>query len=329
MSFLSVPNATLTRSDAAPFELGVSSFAELTPDPLTGKTVSPAERLKDLLEEIELADQVGLDVYGLGEHHRPDFVASAPAVILAAAAARTTQIRLSSAVTVLSSDDPVRVFQQFATLDLLSGGRAEIIAGRGSFIESFPLFGYDLQDYDLENPDLKNYGLKNYGPSDQSVLDRGARDGPAGAAQRAFFGELRRAATPGRPGTFEHFAPALGGWLEARVYPAAEGFAVFVRDVNVPKEAERRAAAQAGFRRDLLAFVQATLEDGLDESFYQRLLDVAVETIPGAQTGSLIVASVDDDTIDPIPTSPTAPIVTSPPTTQAPATTVAPTEGTG
>ena len=137
--------------------------------------------------------------------------------------------------------------------------------------------------------DLKSYGLRNYGLSDQSVLDRGARDGPAGAAQRAFFGELRRAATPGRPGTFEHFAPALGGWLEARVYPAAEGFAVFVRDVNAPKEAERRAAAQAGFRRDLLAFVQATLEDGLDESFYQRLLDVAVETIPGAQTGSLIV----------------------------------------
>jgi probable LLM family oxidoreductase len=131
-----------------PFEIGLYSFAELTPDPATGHTISPAERLKDLLEEIELAEQVGLDVYGLGEHHRPDFVASAPAVVLAAAAARTKRIRLTSAVTVLSSDDPVRVFQDFATLDLLSGGRAEIIAGRGSFTESFPLFGYDLRDYD-------------------------------------------------------------------------------------------------------------------------------------------------------------------------------------
>ncbi len=130
------------------FELGLYSFAELTPDPLTGKTRLPAERLKNLLEEIELADQVGLDVYGLGEHHRSEYLASSPAVILAAAASRTKHIRLSSAVTVLSSDDPVRVFQDFATLDLLSQGRAEIMAGRGSFIESFPLFGYDLHDYD-------------------------------------------------------------------------------------------------------------------------------------------------------------------------------------
>ena len=100
------------------------------------------------MEQIELADRVGLDVFGLGEHHRPDYAVSAPAVALAAAAARTKRIRLTSAVTVLSSDDPVRVYQQFATLDLLSGGRAEIVAGRGSFIESFPLFGYDLKDYD-------------------------------------------------------------------------------------------------------------------------------------------------------------------------------------
>ncbi len=129
------------------FEIGLYSFAELTPDPHSGKIISPAERLQNLLESIELADQVGLDVFGLGEHHRPDFVSSAPAVILAAAAARTRSIRLSSAVNVLSSDDPVRVFQQFASLDLLSKGRAEIMAGRGSFIESFPLFGYDLSDY--------------------------------------------------------------------------------------------------------------------------------------------------------------------------------------
>ncbi len=129
-------------------ELGIYTFAETTPDPRTGRTISPRERLRDLLEEITLADQLGLDVFGVGEHHRPEFAVSAPAVVLAAAAARTERIRLTSAVSVLSSDDPVRVFQDFATLDLLSGGRAEIMAGRGSFIESFPLFGYDLQDYD-------------------------------------------------------------------------------------------------------------------------------------------------------------------------------------
>ena len=125
-------------------ELGVYSFGEV-PD---ATPRSAAQRLRDLVEEIELADQVGLDVFGVGEHHRPDFAVSSPAVVLAAAAARTQHIRLTSAVTVLSSDDPVRVFQNFTTLDLLSGGRAEIMAGRGSFIESFPLFGYDLDDYD-------------------------------------------------------------------------------------------------------------------------------------------------------------------------------------
>ena len=141
------PATTEPALTSSPFELGVYSFAERTPDPSTGKMVSPEQRLADLLEEITLADQVGLDVFGLGEHHRPEFVSSSPAVILAAAAAKTKRIRLSSAVTVLSSDDPVRVFQDFATLDLLSQGRAEIMAGRGSFIESFPLFGYDLNDY--------------------------------------------------------------------------------------------------------------------------------------------------------------------------------------
>jgi probable LLM family oxidoreductase len=129
-------------------EIGIYTFAELTPDPRTGQAVSPGQRLRDLMEEIELADQVGLDVFGVGEHHRPDFAASAPAVVLAAAAERTKRIRLTSAVTVISSDDPVRVHQDFATLDLLSEGRAEIMVGRGSFIESFPLFGYDLAHYD-------------------------------------------------------------------------------------------------------------------------------------------------------------------------------------
>lgn len=127
-------------------ELGLYTFADVDPN-AADKGAEGRRRLADLLEEIELADQVGLDVFGLGEHHRPDYAASAPAVILAAAAARTSRIRLTSAVTVLSSDDPVRVFQQFATLDLLSNGRAEIMAGRGSFIESFPLFGQSLDDY--------------------------------------------------------------------------------------------------------------------------------------------------------------------------------------
>ncbi len=129
-------------------QIGIYTFAEVSPDPVTGRPVDPARRLAELMEEIELADRVGLDVFGVGEHHRPDFAVSAPAVVLGAAAARSERIRLTSAVTVLSSDDPVRVFQDFATLDLLSGGRAEIMAGRGSFVESFPLFGYDLDDYD-------------------------------------------------------------------------------------------------------------------------------------------------------------------------------------
>jgi probable LLM family oxidoreductase len=129
-------------------EIGVYSFAELRHDPETGEAIAAQQRLRDLLEEAELADRLGLDVFGVGEHHRPDFAVSAPAVVLAAIAARTTKIRLTSAVSVISSDDPVRVFEEFATLDLLSGGRAEIMAGRGSFVESFPLFGYDLRDYD-------------------------------------------------------------------------------------------------------------------------------------------------------------------------------------
>jgi probable LLM family oxidoreductase len=129
-------------------QIGIDSFAAAISDPVTGATVKPVERMKDLLEEIELADQVGLDVFGIGEHHRAEFLDSAPAVILAAAATRTKRIRLTSAVTVLSAADPVRVFQEFATLDLISNGRAEIVAGRGSFVEAFPLFGLSLEDYD-------------------------------------------------------------------------------------------------------------------------------------------------------------------------------------
>src|ERR1700757_2171277 len=129
-------------------QIGIDSFAAAISDRATGLTLSPVERMRHLLEEIELADQAGLDVFGIGEHHRAEFLDSAPAVILSAAAARTKNIRLSSAVTVLSAADPVRVFQEFATLDLISQGRAEIVAGRGSFVDSFPLFGFRLEDYD-------------------------------------------------------------------------------------------------------------------------------------------------------------------------------------
>ena len=128
-------------------ELGITTFVETTPNVITGETISHGERLRQVVEEIKLADAVGIDVFGVGEHHRSDYAASSPEVILAAAATQTKHIKLTSAVTVLSSADPVRVFEQFATLDGLSNGRAEIMAGRGSFIESFPLFGYDLADY--------------------------------------------------------------------------------------------------------------------------------------------------------------------------------------
>src|SRR5476649_2626900 len=138
-------------------QIGIDSFIANAPDPVTGQTITPAERIANLLAEIELADRVGLDVFGLGEHHRADFLDSATAFILAAAAARTRRIRLTSAVTVLSAAEPVRVFQEFATLDLISAGRAEIVAGRGSFTESYPLFGLNLEDYDdlfIEKLDL-------------------------------------------------------------------------------------------------------------------------------------------------------------------------------
>ncbi|WBY08310.1 LLM class flavin-dependent oxidoreductase [Sphingomonas sp. 7/4-4] len=138
-------------------EIGIDSFAAILPDPATGALPAATDRMAELLDEIEVADRVGLDVFGVGEHHRAEFLDSAPVIILAAAAARTSQIRLTSAVTVLSAADPVRVFQQFATLDLISRGRAELVVGRGSFGEAFPLFGLDTRAYDdlfAENLDL-------------------------------------------------------------------------------------------------------------------------------------------------------------------------------
>jgi len=129
-------------------QIGIDSFAAAVADPVTGTVIAPQDRIANLLDEIALADRVGLDAFGIGEHHREEYLDSAPAILLAAAAARTTRIRLVSAVTVLSAADPVRVFQQFATIDLISRGRAEIVAGRGSFVEAYPLFGLDLHDYD-------------------------------------------------------------------------------------------------------------------------------------------------------------------------------------
>lgn len=225
------------------FELGIYSFAEISD---AGEKVSPRERLRNLVETIELADQVGLDVFGVGEHHRPEFVASAPAVILAHAAARTKHIKLSSAVTVLSSDDPVRVFQQFATLDLLSDGRAEIMAGRGSFIESFPLFGYDLHDYDelfeekldlllklRESERVTWQGKHRAGLENLGVYPRPEQKLPVWIAVGGTPASVERAATLGLP-----MALAIIGGMPERFKPYVELY--------------RETAAEAGHNPALL-----------------------------------------------------------------------------
>jgi probable LLM family oxidoreductase len=256
-------------------ELGIYTFGELTADPTTGHTISPQQRLRDLVEEIELADQVGLDVFGVGEHHRPDYMVSAPAVVLAAGAERTQRIRLTSAVSVLSSDDPVRVFQDFATLDLLSGGRAEIMAGRGSFIESFPLFGYDLDDYDalfaeklgllLELRDGERItwaGRHRAAIDDRGVYPRPAQDPlPIWIAVGGTPQSIVRAGTLGLP-----MALAIIGGQPARFAPYAE--------------LHRRAAAEAGHPAPALSinshgFVAETSQQAADEAFpaHKTLMD--------------------------------------------------------
>jgi probable LLM family oxidoreductase len=248
-------------------ELGIYTFAELTPDPATGRTVSPPARLRDLLEEIELADQVGLDVFGVGEHHRPDFAVSAPAVVLAAAAPRTKQIRLTSAVSVLGSDDPIRVFQDFATLDLLSAGRAEIMAGRGSFVESFPLFGHDLRDYDAlfaEKLDLLLAareaervtwsGHHRAALDDRGIYPRPLQDPlPVWVAVGGTPESAVRAGTLGLP-----LALGIIGGLPERFAPFAE--------------LHRRAAAEAGHEPPALSinshgFVAETAREAVDVSY--------------------------------------------------------------
>ncbi|MDT0350003.1 LLM class flavin-dependent oxidoreductase [Pseudonocardia charpentierae] len=204
-------------------EIGVYTFADVSLDP---DGVGPAQRLREVVEEIALADEVGLDVFGVGEHHRRDYASSAPAVILAAGAERSSRIRLTSAVSVLSSDDPVRVFQQFSTLDLLSDGRAEIMAGRGSFVESFPLFGYDLGDYDAlftEKLDLLLAvrahervtwsGRHRPALDDQPVYPRPVQDPlPAAAVRRSPSTGIRTIVKAGEPGGCGSGSP----WAAAR-----------------------------------------------------------------------------------------------------------------
>jgi probable LLM family oxidoreductase len=230
-------------------ELGVYTFAELT----SGE-ISPEERLHNLLEEIELADQVGLDVFGVGEHHRADFAVSAPAVVLAAAAGRTKRIRLTSAVSVISSDDPIRVFQDFATLDLLSGGRAEIMAGRGSFVESFPLFGYALADYDRLFEEKLEQLLEVRERNDLGVYPRPVQDPlPVWIAVGGAPESAVRAGRLGLP-----MALAIIGGMPERFVPFAE--------------LHRRAAIEAGHEPPALSinshgFVAETSQQAADESF--------------------------------------------------------------
>jgi probable LLM family oxidoreductase len=249
-------------------EIGLYTFAELQEDPHDGHLISPHQRMRDLVEEAELADQVGLDVFGVGEHHRPDLIVSAPAVALAAVAARTTSIRLTSAVSVLSSDDPVRVFQDFATLDLLSDGRAEIMAGRGSFVESFPLFGYDLKDYDdlfaeklqllmrlREDEHVRWAGAHRPSLDGQGVYPRPLQDplpiwvAVGGAPESAF-----RAGTLGLP-----MALAIIGGMPERFAPFAE--------------LHRDAARQAGHRPvpalsiNSHGYIAETSQAAVDDSF--------------------------------------------------------------
>jgi probable LLM family oxidoreductase len=251
----------MTNSNA--FEVGVYSFAELTPDPVTGAKISPAQRMRNLLETIELADQVGLDVFGLGEHHRPDFISSAPVVILGAAAGRTKAIRLSTAVTVLSSDDPVRVFQDFATLDLISNGRAEIMAGRGSFIESFPLFGYELRDYDslfteklelllkLREAEKITWSGAHRSPLDNlGVYPRPVQEKlPVWVAVGGTPESVVRAATLGLPmalaiigGMPEQFAPLVELYREAAHHAGHEGLPLSINSHGFIADTAQQAA---------------------------------------------------------------------------------------
>jgi len=234
-------------------EIGVFTFADTR-----GGEIGAEQRLRELVEEVELADAVGIDVFGVGEHHRPDFAVSTPAVVLAAAAARTTRIRLTSAVTVLSSDDPIRVFQEFSTLDLLSEGRAEIMVGRGSFIESFPLFGYDLREYDALFADkleaLLHIRATGTSADGYGVFPRPLQDPlPIWVAVGGTPDSAVRAGMLGLP-----MALAIIGGEPARFQPFAE--------------LHRRAAQEAGREQPPLSinshgYIAETRQQALDESY--------------------------------------------------------------
>ena len=249
-------------------EIGVFTFADVRRDPASGETITAEQRLRELMEEVELADEVGLDVFGVGEHHRPDFTVSTPAVVLAAAAARTRRIRLTSAVTVLSSDDPVRVFQEFSTVDLLSGGRAEIMVGRGSFVESFPLFGYDLRDYDALFDEKLQLLLR------------------LRSAERITWSGRHRPAIDDRgvyPRPVQERLPvwvAVGGTPESAVRAGMLGLPMALAIIGgMPErfapfaELHRRAAREAGhdpppaLSINSHGYLASTLEQALDESF--------------------------------------------------------------
>lgn len=250
-------------------ELGICSFADIGTHPVTKESINAQQRLQNLLEEIELADQLGLDVFAVGEHHRPDYAVSSPAIVLAAAAVKTRNIKLSSGVTVLSSEDPVRVFQQFATVDLLSDGRAELMAGRGSFIESFPLFGNDLKDYDelfSEKLDMLNKlneseKISWKGKHTQTINNRGVYPRPVNGKLPIWVAvggtpeSVLRAAHYGFPVTL-----AIIGGMPARFAP----FARIYRDAY--KESGHD-MSQLQFCINSHTYIAETSQQALDEFF--------------------------------------------------------------
>jgi probable LLM family oxidoreductase len=263
-------------------QIGIDSFAAAFDQGSEAR--SPAERLRDLIEEIAHADQVGLDVFGIGEHHRREFLDSAPAVILGAAAARTSRIRLTSAVTVLSAADPVRVFQQFATLDLLSGGRAEMVVGRGSFVEAFPLFGLKLEEYDslfaskldlllkIRDEELVHWsGEHRPALSGQGVYPRPVQDPlPIWLGVGGTPGSFVRAGTLGLPlmvaiigGEPRRFRPLVDLYREAwrRAGHPAEGMKVGVHALGYVADTTERAVEEffPGYQR---AFTEVGKERG-------------------------------------------------------------------
>ncbi|MGW3628124.1 LLM class flavin-dependent oxidoreductase [Streptomyces sp. NPDC000880] len=265
----------------APFEIGIFSFGELTPDPTTGRAPTAASRLHDYIEQAAVADGVGLDVFALGEHHRRDFAVSATSVVLGAMAQATRNIRLSSSVTVLSSEDPVRVFQQYATLDLISDGRAEIIAGRGSYTESFPLFGYELQDYDelfsekldlllaiRDNDSLTWEGTHRPGLKDAEIHPRPERELPVWVAVGGTPGSVVRAARLGLPLSLAIIGGAYGRYAPfVELYREAAETAGHGRSLPVSLNSPGFVASTSQAARDI---AYPYFDAGMKENFHQR-----------------------------------------------------------